>query len=110
MCVIVPFSLAAGAATPGRVEKEKEREECKWGVACTACYSSLCLPISEPSQNTKQDITHKKETTSIQELRKLMLHVQISSQANVMHTLIMILFSDVYPGWVSPSLFVSVSY
>ena len=27
VCVIVPFSLAAVAATPGRVEREKQREK-----------------------------------------------------------------------------------
>lgn len=68
-------------------------------------YISLCSATD--AAHGERDVAHAKQETSICEVRKLKLHIHISSRAE--HTLI-ILCCDSYPGWVSPRLFVSVSY
>lgn len=62
VCVIVPFSLAAGAATPGRVEREKRRArrgEYKGG-GCRYSMAHVYAPfIGHLLKNThKQTNTH----------------------------------------------------
>lgn len=69
-------------------------------------YISLCSATD--AAHGERDVAHAKQETSICEVRKAeaaYTHI-LASRA---HTLI-ILCCDSYPGWVSPRLFVSVSY